>query len=706
MDKNKVIAFFKRKPSKEYTFEELFRGLKISKSKRRRFRKLVRDIVRDGLIVRHGRVYALPRPQDLFVGTVSKHPRGFAFVMPNDPSLDDVFLNRREAQSLMNKDQVQVSVRVRSDGRTTGKLLKVIERGQTKIVGVLIKEAKHYFVIPHGIPREEETTNRLFIPPKFVGEAKDGEVVVAEIRSYPTQGRLGEGKITRVLGRAGDPGIDTDVILYKHDLPHEFPKAVLNASKNIPSKVQGGEIKGRRDLRTLPLVTIDNATAKDFDDAVFVKKTKEGFTLWVAIADVSHYVKEDSAIDQEAWKRGTSIYFPDRVVPMLPESLSNEICSLKPNVDRLAFTCEMKFDKAGSQLNAKIYESVIRSKHRLTYSEVIRMMEGDEEVLKKYRSYVPHLEDATKLYRLLKKKRAARGSLDFDLPEAQLILDVRGKIEQIIKTPRTDANMLIEEFMIAANEAVAEMIEESETPGIFRVHEPPKQEALHLFQGLLHNLGYNKKFGEKVQPKDLEAIIEWAEGRPEKRLVNTVLLRSLKQALYQRENAGHFGLASTAYSHFTSPIRRFPDLLLHRLLKNLKKSPKPADKKLADLQSLIDEAAAQSSKAERLAMGAEREVVALKKCRFMMDKVGEEYWGYIEGVTDFGIFVELEQWFVEGLVRFTSMEDDVYIFVEEEYIARGRHTKNTLRLGDRVKVRVDAVKIHQREIDFTLVESD
>ena len=389
---------------------------------------------------------------------------------------------------------------------------------------------------------------------------------------------------------------------------------------------------------------------------------------------------------------------------MLPEQLSNEICSLKPHVDRLVYVCELHLDSKGKRKKSSVYEGVIRSRHRLTYTTVFKMMEGDQSLKGKYQDWIPHMKEMVELYRHLKSLRRERGGLDFDLPEAELIIDATGKTEQIIKAPRNDAHMLIEEFMIAANEAVAETVEKSGTPGIYRVHEPPKKESLQLFRGLLHNLGYHLDLKQKLHPKQLEHILEEVRGTPEEKLINTLLLRSLKQAVYQRENVGHFGLASSSYSHFTSPIRRYPDLILHRLLKNLKKTEQYSEKRIGELQSYLDETAQQSSKTERLAMGAEREVVELKKCQFMLDKVGNEYWGYVEGIADFGIFVELEGWFVEGLLRFSALEKDQYQFIEDEYVARGRRSKEEFRLGDRVRVRVDAVRLDQREIDFSLIE--
>lgn len=707
MKKESIIRLFRGHPNRSYSFEDLVRTFKIPSGNHRQFRTLMRKLLGDGEVSMHKHKYCLFRAEDRVEGIVSKHRRGFAFVIPGDPTQEDVFLNQGEARALMDGDRVQVIAREGLRGKKEGVVFKILERGQKRVVGTLKKFERHYFVIPYGVSEYEASASKMYVSPNNIGGAKEGEVVVADIVGYPDGKRSAEGKVATILGVDGDPKIDTDIIISKYDLPTIFPKGVREESSRVPTEIAESEFHNRRDLRKLPFVTIDGESAKDFDDAICVMEENNAYRLWVSIADVSYYVKAGSALDREALTRGNSIYFPDRVIPMLPEVLSNEICSLKPNVDRLTFTAEMTFDKNGKRLTSEVYESVIRSWHRLTYTEVWKMMDGDQKVIDKYKKYYDNLRPAVALFRLLKNGKSLRGSLDFDLPESQIILDATGRIEQIVKSPRNDAHMLIEEFMIAANEAVAEFIEASKTPGIYRVHEPPDNETINVFRGLLHNLGFPLQLGEgRVKPIQLASIIKKVEGKPEARLINTVLLRSLKQAMYSRENVGHFGLASAAYTHFTSPIRRYPDLLAHRLLKNLKKTSQLSDKKIGELQSTVDSTAQQSNKRERLAMEAEREVVEVKKCLFMQDKVGEEYYGFIEGIAEFGLFVELEDWFVEGLIKFANLEDDEYSFFEDEYLARGRRTKRVFKLGDRIKIRVDAVRLSQREIDFSLIEVD
>lgn len=704
MKDEQILKLLRSSPKRAFSFEELLAALKIDKNNHRNLRKTLRRLIRAGQIADFKNKFRLSQVTDQIEGIVSKHARGFAFVTQSNRNKEDVFLNRREARTLMDGDKVLVVEREGKGDKKQGTLIKILERGSKKIVGTFSVIDRHFYVLPHGSSKLEMQTESMYVSQKNSKGAKGGDVVVAEITKYPDRNRGVEGRVVEILGREGDSRIDTDIILHKYDLPLEFPKKVKEESAKIPTSIDPTEIKQRVDLRALPFVTIDGENAKDFDDAVCVKREKDGYRLWVSIADVSYYVQDGSLIDHEAWNRGTSIYFPDRVVPMLPEELSNEICSLKPNVDRLTYTVEMFFDNQGKRKGVDLYESVINSCHRLTYTEVWKMIEKDKDTIKRYEKYYPNLLPAIDLFRLLKKEKSSRGSLDFDLPESQIILDATGKIDQIVKYPRNDAHMLIEEFMIAANEAVAEKLEASLTPGIYRIHEPPANEAFQVFKELLHNLGLSIQVGKgKIRPIQLSSIIKKVAGKPQEKLINTVLLRSLKQAIYSSENLGHFGLASSAYSHFTSPIRRYPDLILHRLLKNLKKTQQLSDKKSGELLAKIDSTAAQSSKKERSAMEAEREVVGLKKCMFMKDKVGEQYSGFVAGIADFGLFIELEEWFIEGLIPFSTLKDDEYNFIQEHYLARGKRNKREFRLGDKVKIKVEDVRIDQREIDFSLI---
>ena len=685
---------------------ELGKGLGVREKDKKKFKGLVNELLTEGTLVKtKGQLIGLPAKMDLVTGKVSCHRDGYAFVIPIEGE-GDVYIPPRNLREVMHGDKVLVRVeRVKKDGKKEGKIVRILERGLTTVVGRFEAEKNHGYVIP----TEQKILRDIFIPKGQTGNAKDGQIVVAEIINYPTEHRNPDGKITEIVGFPDDPNVEVMTIVRKYGIPYEFPEDVLIEARRVSQVVDKEEIKNRVDLRGMNTVTIDGERAKDFDDAVAVKKEKNGnIRLWVSIADVSYYVKEGSPLDREAYIRSTSTYFPDRAIPMLPEELSNGICSLNPKVDRLTMTAEMLIDKEGRVVDCSFYNSIINSVERLTYTIVRQVLvDKDKELITRYKQIHKDLQVMEELCLRLKEKRAKRGSIDFDLPEPQIILDIEGKTEDIVMAERNLAHQIIEEFMLAANEAVASHITAMKLPFIYRVHEEPDEDEVMEFSEFVHNFGFTLKFGKGkgVSPMIYQKLLEDVTGQPEEKLINTVMLRSMKQARYSAENIGHFGLAAEFYTHFTSPIRRYPDLIVHRILKE---SQRAADKK-TDFRTIyweshLPEMADHTSKRERVSMEAEREIIDLKKVQFMQGRVGEEFEGIISGVTSFGFFVELIVYFVEGLVHMSTLRDDYYHFMEKEHLLRGESKKRTFRIGDKVKVRIENVSLEKRQIDFSLAE--
>ncbi|OGW55272.1 MAG: ribonuclease R, partial [Nitrospirae bacterium RIFCSPLOWO2_02_42_7] len=572
-------------------------------------------------------------------------------------------------------------------------------RFHSRIVGRFERGKNFGFVIPS----DRKISHDIYIPPKLFNKAKDGDVVVAKIIAYPQKTRNPEGEIIKVLGRSSTPGIDTGMIIEEYELPTEFPEDVITEAEALPGEVAESMLKERVDLRSLKTVTIDGERAKDFDDAVSIERLPDGrFRLWVHIADVSYYVPWGSELDNESYNRGTSVYLPDRVIPMFPERLSNHICSLNPREDRLTLTAEMMFDGNGNRINYKIYESVINSNERMTYTAVKEILEDeDSKIISRYSDLIETFHLMRELCLKLRAKRMGRGSIDFDLPEPEIILDLQSKTINIVRSERNIAHQIIEEFMLAANETIAQHMGNKEIPFIYRVHESPDEDKIMEFNEFMEDLGYKFKLNHQ-QPKTFQRLLNKLEGKSEETLINQLLLRSMKQARYSTENIGHFGLASEHYTHFTSPIRRYPDLIVHRLIKEVSKNRRVKEDRRSMLDAKLKDIAKHSSERERLSMEAEREVVELKKLEFMQDKIGSEYDGVISGVVAFGFFVELEDILVEGLVRVTSMYDDFYRFEERQHRLAGDRTDKVYRLGDKVRVRVDKVDMEKRKIDFIL----
>jgi ribonuclease R len=677
---------------------EILRRLGLEKEQRHQAREVLKDLAAEGKVVRiRGNRYGLASKMNLIVGRIKAHPEGYGFVIPEAEGEEDLFISPRNLKDAMHGDRVVARIEsIRRKGKE-GSVIRILERKTRKVVGKFMR-AKNYAYI---LPEDERILQEVFIPEGETKRARPNQIVVAEITQYPVERTRPVGKVTHILGYPDDPEIEPQIIIHKYDLPDRFTSAALKEALGFPPVPSSQECRDRVDLRGIPTFTIDGENAKDFDDAVSVERGRNGgVKLYVSISDVSHYVGEETALDNEAYLRGTSVYFPDRAIPMFPPELSNEICCLHPNVDRLTLTAELAYDGNGQRREVRFYPSVIRSNERLTYTWVRKILvDRNPEWREKFSPLLPSLDLMADLCQELRRRRIARGALDFDLPEPEVILNLQGETEDIIRAERSLAHQVIEEFMIAANEAVADFIVEKGLPLLFRIHEPPKQEATDEFRRFISLLGYKMRKEPNPSSKEFQNVLSEVRGRPEERVVNEILLRSMKWAKYSSKNLGHFGLASEAYTHFTSPIRRYPDLIVHRLLKRV-----VAGGEINVSEEVLGKKADHLSNRERVAMEAEREILDRYRVRFMRDKIGEEFEGVISGVTAFGFFVELRDIFVEGLVRVTSLHDDYYQYHEKKYCLVGERTHKTFRIGDEVRVRVDRVDVERRHIDFGMIQ--
>lgn len=663
-------------------------------------RRRLRAMERDGqLLFNRAQHYCLVNNKDLIAGRVLGHTDGFGFVKPDDGS-DDLFLSPREMNSLMHHDRVLVRVAgIDKKGRREGAVVEILERNTQQIVGRFFKEDGIAYVVPDN----KNIAHNILIQKGGSGKAKKGQIVVAEIVEQPTKLRPPIGRVIEVLGDHMAPGMEIQVALRSHDLPYLWPAALLEEIQHLTPEVPESAKAGRVDLRDVPLVTIDGEDAKDFDDAVFCKKTPKGWKLLVAIADVGHYVQIDTELDREAKNRSTSVYFPEQVIPMLPEILSNGLCSLNPGVDRLCMACEMAVDQHGKVSRARFFEAVMRSHARLTYTEVAKVLiDRDAASIKQHKALLPHLQQLYALYKVMRADREQRGAIDFDSQETKIIFGPNRKIEKIVPAVRNDAHKLIEEFMITANSAAARFLNAKKMPRLLRVHEGPTADKLLNVRTFLAELGLRLDGGMQPAPADYAQLIAATEGRPDAHLIQTVLLRSLSQAVYSPETKGHFGLALDAYTHFTSPIRRYPDLLVHRAIRHCLQGKKPAAffYGMPDMVMLGEHCSAN----ERRADEATRAVVSWLKCEYMTDKVGQEFNGVISAVTSFGFFVELAEIYVEGLVHITHLGQDYFHFDPISHQLRGERTHTVFRLGDPVTVIVSRVDLDERKIDFELVK--
>ncbi len=699
--RKKILDVFAKKPRTPLTPAEIQRRAGFPPNELQNVVDSLKELCRDGRLVRLKKNhYALPNGQNLVTGRVHAHPEGYGFLIPDSKDAEDIYLNRREMRRVMHGDRVMVRVDRKQRGGVEAHVAQVIERGQKRLIGTYSEiEGKSYL-----IPMDPRIAGAIVLRPSDA-KLEKGKVIAAEISRYGTAMSPPESELVRVMGDPDDPEVQLQSVVFRYGLSTSFPPEVHREAMNCPFTVTTEEIAARTDLRELPIVTIDGENARDFDDAVFVRKNVDHYELFVSIADVACYVQAESTLDREAYARGTSVYFPDRAIPMLPEALSNGICSLNPNEDRLTKTVCMEVNSQGNVVRSRLFNSLIRSHERMTYTDVRRILVDKEpECMARYRSLVDQFKLMEELALLIYENRRARGNLDFDLPEAEIILDLQGMPENIVRAERNIAHRIIEEFMIAANEAVARRLTEQDFPLLYRVHEGPEKEALEALAPFLLILGYGLPLRkEKITPREFQALLESCRGKPEERVVNRMLLRSMKQALYQPENIGHFGLASICYTHFTSPIRRYPDLIVHRMLERALRGEKLKPKEREDLSAYLAEAGKHTSERERHAMDAEREMVDLKKAQFMMNKIGEEFTGFINSLANFGFFVELDAYFIEGLVKLSSLIDDDYDYYEKEYVIKGRRHGRKFRLGDNVRVKVARINAFRSEIDFELV---
>lgn len=705
ISEQQILEFLRTRAYKPMTEADLAAALGIVEGGREAFHSQLKEMEAAGQVVlTRTKRFGAPERMNLVVGRLQGHPRGFGFIIPDMPDLNDLYIGRENTAGAWNGDRVIARPIETKGGRTEGEIIRILEHANTRVVGTFQAAQYGGFVQPDDPHLPED----IIIPPGNQGAAHDGDTVVVEIVSWPSGRRPAEGRVAERLGRQGDPGVDILAIIERYGLSTDFPMEVVAEAAGIPDEVRGSDLAGRRDLRQQSIVTIDGEDAKDLDDAVSVEDITlesgaRGWRLGVHIADVSYYVREGSALDREAADRGTSVYLVDRVIPMLPKRLSNGICSLNPHVDRLTLTCQMDVDERGRVVHYELYPSVINTAERMTYTAVTAILEHqDEGAIARYQSLVPMFERMAALTEVLSRRRQRRGSIDLDLPEEKVILDDRGKPIEIKPVHRGIADHMIEEFMILANETVAEHFNRVEAPFCYRVHEGPAAEKLEALQESLVNLGYRLKSTQKIHPKTLQEITKQAVGTREERLVHTLVLRSMKQARYGVENLGHFGLAASFYCHFTSPIRRYPDLLVHRVMRQaIAGGGIRADIEDRWRQTFPD-LAEHASATERQADEAERETVDLKKAEFMLDKIGQEFAGLISGVTAFGLFVALENG-VEGLAHVSTMTDDYYLYQENQHLLVGERSRKVYRLGDPVRVVVDSVSVAQRQVNFVLV---
>lgn len=684
------------------SFNQLIDALNIHEdSKKEAVGFRLRAMLRDGQLMldRRGR-YCLLKKLNLLRGTVHAHPDGYGFFIPDDDS-GDMLLSAKEMRGVMHGDVVLAyQIGVDRRGRFEGKIHEVVEHANTTVVGRYIFEHGVGFVIPDS----KRLTQDISIPNEFTLNAKSGQIVLVEIVAYPDKRVQAIGKIIHILGEHMAPGMEIEVAILAYGIPDKWAEDVSMEVAKIKQRVDKEDCQSRTDLRHLPFVTIDGEDAKDFDDAVYcVVKPKGGYQLYVAIADVSHYVPMHSALDKEAARRGNSVYFPGKVVPMLPEALSNGICSLNPNVDRLCMVAEMSISAEGKISRSRFYRAVMHSKARLTYTQVNDWFLSGK-IDEQYASLWPALQALNTLYGVLLKTRKARGAMDFETTETRIEFDEQRKIQRIVPVVRNDAHRLIEECMLAANVATARFLEKAGIPTLYRVHAIPEEDKVIALRQFLNEMGYQLGGGKKPSPKDFQRTLLAVQGKPEKHLVETVMLRSLKQAHYVEANAGHFGLAYSAYTHFTSPIRRYPDLLIHRAIGFLLEHQE--DKSFAYSDDDMNRLGKHCSTTERRADEATREVVAWLKCEYMQDKLGQVFAGRISAVTSFGIFVELDDIYVEGLVHVTSLKNDYYSFDASKHRLVGGRSGHVYRLGDKMTVLVARVDLDERKIDFEPVDGD
>lgn len=691
---DKILSLIKKKVSRPMKVSELSRQLGVPETQKREFRNLIKQMTGEGSLIKiRGGRYGPPDEMNLVTGKLDGHPNGFGFVIPEKYHGDgDVYINRRNMNEAMHQDHVVVRVESeRESGKPEGRVIRILQRNTDHLVGTYETFGRDGWVIP----TEPKYFHDVFVPGKYRKGAKNGQIVHVEIETFPTQHKPPIGKVVEVLGSSNDPGVEIQSIFRKHGVRQAFSPEVFDEARSVVAGNPANFLKERKDFTQLLTFTIDGERAKDLDDAVSLERIEDVYRLGVHIADVSHFVQEDSLLDQEALERGTSIYYADGVIPMLPDSLSNEACSLKPGKLRLTLSAIMDFDREANLIAGNLHPAIIKSQRRFTYTEVHSLLEN-----KKKDPLMQTLADMQHLSQLMRKKRFQNGSVDFNVPEPEIHMGSAGHVERISINEHNQAHELIEEFMLAANQFVALNLDKRDIPSIHRIHEAPDSDRLQGFNEYIASFGL--KVHSTARSKDFQALLKKIRGRPEERVVNTLLLRTMKKARYSESEPGHFCLGFPHYAHFTSPIRRYPDLAVHRIIKRYMKRKCPQKEKKALLVRLA-EISEQSTQMEIQAMAIEREVVDLRRAQFMMDKIGKIFNGIISGVTGFGFFVELKEIFVEGLVKISSIMDDYYLFIETEHRLIGQKRHRCFQIGDEVKVRVSGVDLSRKQIELVVL---
>jgi len=708
LTKEAIVQYMERQAMRPLTEAELAEQLGINTVEEIvQLKGLLKEMEDDGsLVLSRKKRYGRPEQFNLLLGKISRHPKGFGFLVQDNREAEDIFIPASELKGAMNGDRVIVRIKreATEKSRAEGEVIRILQRNVHRLVGTF-ESSRHFGFV---VPDDKRFGSDIFIAKDNFNGARTNMKVLVEIIQWPEKNRSAEGKIVQIIGKKDAPGVDVLSIILGHDLPQSFPADVLVYAKSLPEMISDDEIKKRRDLRDVLMITIDGEDAKDLDDAVSVQLLDNGnYMLGVHIADVGHYVTEDSILDREALERATSVYLVDRVIPMLPQKLSNGICSLNAGEDRLALTCMMEIDAQGTVVSHDIFESVIHVNYRMTYRDVTALLQQKTALESKYAELMPMLKSMEQLQQILARKRNLRGAIEFYAPESKVILDKKGRPVRIEWREQGVADKIIEEFMLCANETVAEHYFWMETPFLYRVHEEPKAEDVVEVNKFLQAFGYTiKGKNNTVHSKSYQKVVEAVAGKPEEMLINTVMLRSMQHARYDTDALGHFGLSAQYYSHFTSPIRRYPDLAIHRVIKELLHNGNKLDeKRITQLKGKMRQYAEQSSMREKIAEEAERESVELKKVEYMKPYVGEIFHGKISGVTNFGLFVQLDN-SIEGLVHISTLIDDFYQFRQESYSLLGEHTRKIYQLGQEIFVRLTRVSVEDCQIDFEVVKNN
>jgi ribonuclease R len=706
--RDQVLALMRERVHHPAGMRELLQVLKVPKDDRTSFKRHIKSLVASGdLIQIRGERFGLPEKMDLYVGRLQTHPAGYGFVTPERPLESgggDIYISNPHLSEAMHGDRVVVRIeRIKEGGRAEGRVIRVLERSNSSLVGRYDRDDSG---MGHVAPFDRRVLMDIVVPPGQEGGASPGEMVIVELTRWPTATRGAIGRVADVLGDIDAPGVDTEIIIRKWGIPDTHSAEAVSEAIRLGTTVSDKDIRGRTDFRRVPTVTIDGEHARDFDDAITIERLPNGnFWLGVHIADVSHYVHDGSALDREAYDRGTSVYFPERAVHMFPSELATGLCSLNPHVDRLVQSCLMEIDRHGQVVRYEFHDGVINSDERMTYTAVNGILtDRDPALLAQYAPLVPMFEQMRELFQILNDARRRRGSIDFDLNEAEVIIDEGGVVEAIIALQRNVAHRLIEEFMLLANETVASFLESQAAPALYRIHEEPDILKVAKFEEFISGFGYSLAApANALRPRHFQKLLEKIHGKPEEKPIAMLMLRTMQKARYAPENLGHFGLAAPSYTHFTSPIRRYPDLVVHRALRDARRAQLTAEER-EEWREELPEIARHTSEMERRADDAERELLQWKKVKFMADKVGDEFEGYVTGVAAFGLFIELVEHFVEGMVHVSTMADDYYRYIETAHLLRGENTHKVYRLGDKVKVQVIRVNMELRQVDLGLVE--